>query len=422
MYKFLIILSVIVLASTNMLFAQRRSSKRLHVVQQPAYVDLMRNYQFEDALKVTEKALSTTQNPIEKDSLQRLKKQAVRAMEMLPATRRITIIDSVVVDEKDLLSSIRLSEEAGRWVSVSTLFQPHSRNAISFGSIAFVNSLNNTAFFSIVEKKKLWRLHSSYRSDNGWNTPVVLEGIDTTYLAVDYPFVLPDGVTLYFSAKGEESIGGYDIFVTRYSPETRQHLRPTNLGMPFNSPANDYFYAIDQNAGVGIFATDRNQSEGKVCIYTFIPSIEHVSAVSDSTSVTDLKAAARISSVAATQHGKEKEILKVRSQREQALQKTFEVENEIFFVINDETIYTSLSAFQNMQARKLASHWLKLEKMLRELSVRQEAEQEEYAHKRTERLSVSLRFLETKIKETRTELKHLAKKIRLLESSSKAQR
>ena len=42
--------------------------------------------------------------------------------------------------------------------------------------------------------------------------------------------------------------------------------------MPFNSPANDYMYAEDYTNNIGWFVTDRNQPEGKVCIYIFIPS------------------------------------------------------------------------------------------------------------------------------------------------------
>ncbi|MFR3186749.1 MAG: hypothetical protein ACLTOV_01045 [Phocaeicola sp.] len=43
------------------------------------------------------------------------------------------------------------------------------------------------------------------------------------------------------------------------------------MGMPFNSPYNDYMYALDDFNNLGWFATDRFQPEGKVCIYVFAP-------------------------------------------------------------------------------------------------------------------------------------------------------
>ena len=89
---------------------------------------------------------------------------------------------------------------------------------------------------------------------------------------LNYPFMLSDGQTLYFAAKNEESLGGYDIYMTRYDNDERKYLAPENLGMPFNSPANDYLLVIDEFNNLGGFASDRNQPADSVCLYTFIPN------------------------------------------------------------------------------------------------------------------------------------------------------
>ena len=83
---------------------------------------------------------------------------------------------------------------------------------------------------------------------------------------------MSDGITLYFAQQGPNSIGGYDIFVTRYDSDTGTYLKAENLGMPFSSTANDYLYAIDEANKLGYFVTDRRQPAGKVCIYVFIPN------------------------------------------------------------------------------------------------------------------------------------------------------
>ena len=44
------------------------------------------------------------------------------------------------------------------------------------------------------------------------------------------------------------------------------------MGFPFNSPFNDYMYAIDDFNDLGWFASDRYQPEGKVCVYVFAPN------------------------------------------------------------------------------------------------------------------------------------------------------
>ena len=104
-----------------------------------------------------------------------------------------------------------------------------------------------------------------------WSKPTELTGIDNSE-SPNYPFMMADGITFYFAQKGESSLGGYDIFVTRYNSETGEFLRPNNIGLPFNSKANDYMYVIDELDSLGWLVTDRNQPDGKVCIYTFVPS------------------------------------------------------------------------------------------------------------------------------------------------------
>ena len=82
--------------------------------------------------------------------------------------------------------------------------------------------------------------------------------------------MLSDGSTLYFAAEGdiENALGGLDIYMTRRD-ETGAFFSPTNVGMPYNSPYNDYMMAIDDAAGLGWWATDRNAPDGMVTVYIF---------------------------------------------------------------------------------------------------------------------------------------------------------
>ncbi|MDE6854084.1 MAG: hypothetical protein K2J38_03410, partial [Muribaculaceae bacterium] len=116
-----------------------------------------------------------------------------------------------------------------------------------------------------------------------------------------FPFLMTDGTTLYFSADGEGSLGGYDIFMTRRndaSDDGKEFYAPQNMGMPYNSPYNDYLMAIDETSGLGWWATDRNAEPGKVTVYVFIPSQVRVNADPDTD---DVKALARVSDIKMTQ-------------------------------------------------------------------------------------------------------------------------
>jgi len=77
--------------------------------------------------------------------------------------------------------------------------------------------------------------------ENGWLKPENLGPIINTKYNEEAPFILPDGVTLYFSSQGHENMGGYDMFFTNLT-EDGFWQTPTNLGYPINSPGNDVFY------------------------------------------------------------------------------------------------------------------------------------------------------------------------------------
>ena len=73
-----------------------------------------------------------------------------------------------------------------------------------------------------------------------WSLGKPLPGCINASGNANYPYVLSDGVTIYYASDGDGSMGGYDIFVTRYNTNTDTYLVPENVGMPFNSPYNDY--------------------------------------------------------------------------------------------------------------------------------------------------------------------------------------
>ena len=193
-----------------------------------------------------------------KTAKKEVKVEDPRIQQMLAATQKVMFIDSMVVDKRHFISRIPLSADAGLLEQTDSLGQ-------------FTNELKDhrlTAYFD--KKDSCIHIAQSDYIANQWTAPVRVGGISDS--SANYPFLMPDGVTFYFAQKGEQSIGGYDIFVTRYDPETGSFLKAENIGMPFSSTANDYLYAIDEVNNLGYFVTDRRQPAGKVCIYVFIPN------------------------------------------------------------------------------------------------------------------------------------------------------
>ncbi len=88
--------------------------------------------------------------------------------------------------------------------------------------------------------KDIYRLKKI--GNNKWSPePLNISTINTP-LDEEYPFLSPDGRTLYFSSKGFENMGGYDIFKNTWDEEKQAWSAPVNLGSPINSPYDDIYF------------------------------------------------------------------------------------------------------------------------------------------------------------------------------------
>ncbi|MBN2669099.1 MAG: OmpA family protein [Bacteroidales bacterium] len=79
-------------------------------------------------------------------------------------------------------------------------------------------------------------------------------------------FVHPDGTALYFSSKGHNTMGGYDIFKTE-KDSLGQWTKPINLGQPINSADDDVFLFVTPNGRTGYFSSVKEGGMGEKDIY-----------------------------------------------------------------------------------------------------------------------------------------------------------
>ena len=103
--------------------------------------------------------------------------------------------------------------------------------------------------------------------DSTWGNIVNLgSGINTPY-DEDSPFIHPDGITLYFSSKGHNSMGDYDIFVSRMDLSDSTFKTAENLGYPINTPADDIYFVLAASGERGYYSSARPNGVGMKDIY-----------------------------------------------------------------------------------------------------------------------------------------------------------
>ncbi len=78
-------------------------------------------------------------------------------------------------------------------------------------------------------------------------------------------FLSPDGLTLYFSSNGHNTMGGYDIFKSTYN--SGQWSVPENLGYPINTPGDDVFFVAPANKKHAYYSSNQDGGSGDMDIY-----------------------------------------------------------------------------------------------------------------------------------------------------------
>ena len=292
-------------------------------------------------------------------------KEDPRITNMREMTQQILFIDSIVADKDQVLAQIHLSEDAGQLMTSKTF----TGKAVS--GQAFVNEMGNKAYLSLPDDSLKQQLYTCDLLGGEWSQPEALQGLNDGLIETSYPYMLADGQTLYFAGQGEESIGGYDIFFTRYDAHSGRFLKPENLGMPFNSEANDYLYVIDEYRQLGYFVTDRRQPEGKVCIYIFVPAESRQTYDAGGYSeqpIRDFAAITRIADTWTDKKAREAAMARLKAVNSaQKRVKTVAPDAQQRLVITDALTYSTASDFKSKEAASLYQQLVQVRQKLSQL-------------------------------------------------------
>ena len=369
-----------------------------------AYADL---YRFDEAVEnyethiewLVEKDRDTDQAEAE---LSELRKKA----RMFKSVEKVAVIDSFVISKNHFLEAYKISATSGKL----------QMNEAGNGSI-YENEMGNKRIISEM-KDSVMQLFTQIKLLDGWQEKEAIESLNDDS-NINYPFLMGDGITLYYASDGEGTLGGYDIFVTRYDSEDNTYLRPSNIGMPFNSTANDYMYAIDEFHNLGWFVTDRNQPSDTVCVYVFVPNESKVNYNYETTDPEIIRDVATLRSIRTTWTDEDQ----VRTARQRLATLKYAEKEEIRkvefqFIIDDSATYTNWEDFRSKEAMETYRKVVQKEKDKAHFEKTLEMKREEYANSNADgkkKLEPSILDLEKRIPQLNEEIIKLIIETRNLE-------
>ncbi len=111
-----------------------------------------------------------------------------------------------------------------------------------------------------------------------WSTTMVAEGVFTKPVNLgptintagdeDYPFMHPNGITLYFSSNGHRGMGGKDIFYSNLNPDNTWS-QPVNMGYPINTINDEISLFVSASGNKAFFSSNRPGGFGNEDLYWF---------------------------------------------------------------------------------------------------------------------------------------------------------
>jgi tetratricopeptide (TPR) repeat protein len=85
-----------------------------------------------------------------------------------------------------------------------------------------------------------------------------------------YPYLINNGSYLIFASEGHNSMGGYDIFYTKFNIETLAAEKPKNMGYPINTTDDNYSISFNESKNHGYISRYDKNGEGNLDIYKVI--------------------------------------------------------------------------------------------------------------------------------------------------------
>jgi hypothetical protein len=229
------------------------------------------NYHFREAQAAYQRFLGTDdKKAIAELPVDALQKQCRNGEELLNNLKEITVRNKVEVDDKEFFRFYDLSDIGGKIVVLPEELKSSLDKKSKERTLVYLPERGGPIYFSSYGKdgktgRDIYR--TELMPEGTFAPPVKLAGYINTDQDEDYPFMHPDGKTFYFSSKGHNSMGGYDVFRAPYDRGLDAFGRPENLDFAVNTPDDDIFYLVDPEGKEACFASARSSRQGQVHVY-----------------------------------------------------------------------------------------------------------------------------------------------------------
>jgi hypothetical protein len=226
------------------------------------------NYKFDEAIKLyTEYKKIGSSSSIKKLQVDREIQACKNGKRLLSNLTDLVIISKKQLNEIDYFKAYDIKDIGGKLLVKPDDYKSSYDKKKKDKSVVYLPKTGERLYYSSYgDNGNTGRdIYYVNRLPNGsWSKATMMPLSVNTEFDEDYPFLHPNGKTLYFSSKGHNSMGGYDVFKTTYDDATQSWSKPINLEFPVNSPDDDILFVTDSLEKTAFFSTGRYSPYGKL--------------------------------------------------------------------------------------------------------------------------------------------------------------
>jgi hypothetical protein len=232
------------------------------------------NYQFKEAVSAYENFVSKADPKITaKYNAQREIETCIYGSNLLSNIKDIVVINKTETDKDNFFRYMNLEGIGGKIVSVPAELQTKLDQKSTSPRVMYSSGNSSTIYFSSlgIDGSTGKDIYSAQVLPDGkFSVPVKVVGDVNTKYDEDFCFLHSDGKTLYFSSKGHNSMGGYDIFRSEMDPRTGEFGPAINMDFAINTPDDDIFFIADSLNQKAYFASARTSDQNHLHVYNVL--------------------------------------------------------------------------------------------------------------------------------------------------------
>jgi epidermal growth factor receptor substrate 15 len=199
-------------------------------------------------------------------------RMAENGLELIKYAYELKVVNNRTINKQNFHYSYDFSDFGGRIIVKPDRYRTRPDRSIKEPDLMYISDRHNVIYMSSYGARRggSKNIYKIEQHGADWGEPEILPSPINDDYDQAYPFIAADGVTLYFSSKGHNSMGGYDIFKSVFDTISRTWTQPENLDFPINTPFDDVMYVADVFNETAFFSSDRDARDNRITIYRIL--------------------------------------------------------------------------------------------------------------------------------------------------------